>query len=217
MRWSEVLAFVREFHRSFRTTGALLPSSRALARRMAWPLQQHVGPKRVLEVGPGTGVFTAQIVRHLGPEDRLDLVEANPTFVAMLKQRFARDSAFRRVRDRCRLVEGYAPEAIDSPPYDYIVSGLPLNNFEPKQVERVLAALMDALVPGGTLSYFEYLYVRKAKAAVAGTDERRRLSEIAEVTGSFIRRYRAAVDHVFLNVPPAAAHHLRRPAVSVSP
>lgn len=211
MPWADVLAFIHEFRRNFRTTGALLPSSRTLARRITGPLHQHVGPKRVLEVGPGTGVFTAEIVRHLGPEDRFDLVEANPAFVSILRRRFDQEPVFRRVRRECRLVEGYAPEAIDGPPYDYVVSGLPLNNFGPEQVEGILSSLIESLVPGGTLSYFEYLYIREAKTAVAGVAERGRLGAVAKVTESFIRRYRSAVDHVFVNIPPAAVHHLRRP------
>ncbi len=42
----------------------------------------------------------------------------------------------------------------------FIVSGLPFNNFSPAFVEQVLDALFNLLAPGGTLSYFEYMYVR---------------------------------------------------------
>ncbi|ALO98716.1 hypothetical protein SHL15_7719 [Streptomyces hygroscopicus subsp. limoneus] len=34
--------------------------------------------------------------------------------------------------------------------YDVIVSGLPLTNFTPVQVERIMARYMDLLHPGGT-------------------------------------------------------------------
>ena len=37
------------------TTGAILPSSRGLARAMTRPMRQAKGPRRILEVGPGTG------------------------------------------------------------------------------------------------------------------------------------------------------------------
>lgn len=211
MSWSALLAFVGEFRRNFHATGALLPSSPALARRMTGPMRRHEGAKRILEVGPGTGAFTADVVRHLRRGDRLELLEANPTFVAVLRRRFDTERAFRRVRSQCRLVQGYAPDAIERPPYDYIISGLPMNNFEPELVERILTELVDALVPGGTLSYFEYLWIREVKATVAGAGERRRLRAVARVTDAFIRRYRTAADHVLVNVPPAVAHHLRRP------
>ena len=212
MAWSELLVFTREFRRHFHTTGALLPSSRALARRMGAPLARHPGPKRILEVGPGTGVFTAEIVRHLLPDDRLDVIEANSTFVGMLRERFDGEAAFRRVRSQCRLIEGYAPDAIDRPSYDYIISGLPMNNFEPQLVERILGAFITALVPGGMLSYFEYLYIREVKSVVAPRAERQRVRAVAEVTGSFIKRYQTATDQVFVNVPPAIARHFQRPS-----
>ena len=45
-------------------------------------------PRRVLEIGPGTGARSAQIERELSPVDQLDIVEINDEFVAYLGQRF---------------------------------------------------------------------------------------------------------------------------------
>ena len=52
--------------------------------------------------------------------------------------------------------------------YDVIVSGLPLNNFSPADVERILAVLCGRLAPRGTLSFFEYIAMRPARALVSG-------------------------------------------------
>ena len=45
--------FLKQFRERFHTTGAVLPSSRFLARAMTQSLRDRGSPKRVLEVGPG--------------------------------------------------------------------------------------------------------------------------------------------------------------------
>jgi len=42
----------------------------------------------VVELGPGTGVFTAAIQSHLGPKTTFLAIEINPDFASALKQRF---------------------------------------------------------------------------------------------------------------------------------
>ena len=53
-------------------------------------------------------------------------------------------------------------------PYDLIISGLPLNNFSVADVERILEVMHRLLRPGGTLSFFEYIAIRPARALVSG-------------------------------------------------
>ena len=89
--------FWRQFRAQFHTTGAVLPSGRFLGRALARFVGQEPRGQRILEVGPGTGAVTAQIVRRLGPHDALDLVELNTEFVARLNERFAADEPFRKV------------------------------------------------------------------------------------------------------------------------
>ena len=87
-RLSEYRLFLGEFWRNFHTTGAILPSGRRLSAALARYVGQDgkVGAaQRVLEVGPGTGAVTRYIVRALGPEDRLDLVELNANFAERLQ------------------------------------------------------------------------------------------------------------------------------------
>ena len=44
------------------------------------------GPIQVLEVGPGTGAFTRQILKHLRSGDRLEIYELNARFCEFLRQ-----------------------------------------------------------------------------------------------------------------------------------
>ncbi len=121
--------FFKQFRRNFRTTGAILPSSQALCRSLARYVGDGAGPKRILEVGPGTGAVTRHIIRAMGPEDHLDLVELNEQFVACLRQRFVEEPLFASVAPRAEVIHRPVEELPTDRPYDLIVSGLPLNNF----------------------------------------------------------------------------------------
>ena len=99
-RISEYSTFVREFRRTFETTGALLPSGRLLGRALVRPISAHEAPVRVLEVGAGTGAVTKEILRHVRPDDHFDVVELNDRFVHVLQNRFATEPAFQAVADR---------------------------------------------------------------------------------------------------------------------
>src|SRR5262245_34325403 len=101
---TECQRFYRQFRDQYHTTGSILPSSRALARAMTRPMRRRQPPRRILEVGPGTGAITAEIVRHLRPGDQFDIVEINAEFVACLGQRFSEESDFQKKRAQSRII-----------------------------------------------------------------------------------------------------------------
>ena len=86
--------------------------------------------------------------------------------------------------------------------YDVIVSGLPLTNFTPVQVERIMARYMELLHPGGTLTYFAYLGTRKARALTASRAEARRHAAVDEIMAAYQRTYATGRWTVSANVPP---------------
>lgn len=209
-RISEYSTFIREFGRTFDTTGALLPSGRFLARALARPLREHAGgPMRILEVGPGTGAVTQEIVRHVRPQDRLHIVELNERFVSVLRRRFAMEPCFQRVAEQTSIFHSPVQDLTADEPYDYIVCGLPFNNFPADLVETILGHLFGILRPGGCMTFFEYLWVRPLKKLVASRQQRRRVVEVGGVLGRYLTRYEQAHDNVYLNVLPAVAHYLR--------
>ena len=201
--------FFREFRENFHTTGAVLPSGRALTRALARYVSQDGPPRRVLEVGPGTGAVTARIVRMLRPEDRFDLVELNDRFVARLHQRFAEEPAFRQVADRSRVLhQGVETLPVDER-YDLIISGLPLNNFSVELVEQILTSLRALLATRGTLSFFEYIAIRYAKSFVSAASDRARLRGINQAIHRILGPHEVRRDWVWLNLPPAWVHHVQ--------
>jgi phosphatidylethanolamine/phosphatidyl-N-methylethanolamine N-methyltransferase len=209
-RLADSVLFFREYVRHFHTTGAVLPSGRSLALALTRFLRaQPVQPRRILEVGPGTGAVTGRIVGAMGGADALDMVELNATFVERLETRFRNEPAFRAVAERARVLHCRVEELPSDQRYDVVVSGLPLNNFSPAEVEHILGILTGLLAPGGTLSFFEYIAMRPARAMVSGRAQRARLRGVGRAMRAVLDRHEVRRDAVWLNVPPAWVHHVR--------
>jgi phospholipid N-methyltransferase len=223
-QWIDYRIFFREFRSAYHTTGAVLPSGRALSRALTryvrdgdnLPLPRGEGSgRRILEVGPGTGAVTAQIIRDMQPHDRLTLVERNGQFVARLRQRIGQDKMFQTVSNRIELVHAGIEEIAEAKPFDVIVSGLPLNNFSVSFVEQIIAKLLRLLVPQGTFSFFEYVAIRRAKAMISRRQDRDRLHGIERLLTNILANHEVRRDRVLFNVPPAWVHHVRFAARSM--
>jgi len=200
--------FLTQFLRTYQTTGAVIPSGRALASALC----RHVGtggPQKILEAGPGTGAVTEQVVERLRPEDHLWMVELNPTFASHLRSAFVERPSFRAVADRCRLIEGSVQELGEQGSFDIVVSGLPLNNFSSEDVRVILEAYSKLLKPSGILSFFQYILIRDAKTMVSFGPERLRLKGVGELIDTVLGEKEFAREWVWPNVPPAWVHHLR--------
>ncbi|MEX2185385.1 MAG: methyltransferase domain-containing protein [Pirellulales bacterium] len=208
-RWADYRVFLGEFVRSFHSTGAILPSGRWLARALARHVREGRGPRRILEVGPGTGAVTRWIIDGLAAGDTLDLVELNESFVRRLHERLQGDPLFRPAADRTRILHCPIEDVDGEGTYDVIVSGLPFNNFDADVVARILEVTLRLLRPGGTMSFFEYVGVRPMRSLISGRDERARLRGVGEAM-AVARRGRAIGRNLVVpNVPPAWVHHLR--------
>ncbi len=86
-RFGDEARFLKTWFENPLDTGALSPSSRALARTMARYVDDD-GKSPLIELGPGTGPVTeALIERGIGPE-RLILVEFEPQFCELLARRY---------------------------------------------------------------------------------------------------------------------------------
>ncbi|MEQ8210192.1 MAG: methyltransferase domain-containing protein [Lacipirellulaceae bacterium] len=200
--------FWQEFRRTFQSTGAVLPSGPALCRALAAHVPAE-GSRRILEVGPGTGVVTTKIAQQMGPADTLDIVELNERFVERLQQRMDEEEQFADVRKRVRIHQMPVQEFKTEEPFDAIVSGLPLNNFPVDLVNEILSHFERLAAENATISFFEYVGVRKAKSLFARQPERLRLAGIEKSISDICGRLRFDRQCVMANVPPAWVHHLR--------
>ena len=215
--WTEVREFYRQFRQQYFTTGSILPSSRALARALVSQMRRlpksegfgSRGGRRILEVGPGTGAITTQILHHLRPDDRLDIVEINADFIALLERRFDEEPDWRIHRNQVRLLHMPLQTVPGERVYDFMISGLPLNNFPVALVREIFGSYQRLLKPVGVLSYFEYLGIRKVKMLLVNRRVRRRLHVLSRMLERLIKAFQVKEQWVFLNVPPAVARHMR--------
>jgi len=206
------IAFFKQTLQSFKTTGAVAPSSPFLAHAMVaqLPPPAKVPPDfRVLEVGPGTGAFTEALAKRLHGHGRLDLYEINADFVRHLRRRLERKKVFIHMQGRIQLHEGDVLRLPVRPQFDAIVSGLPFNNFTPDEVRSFLEHFRGLLRGGGTLSYFEYCAIRKLQAPFVSREQRLRLEGIERVVTEFARTCHARDQIVPINLPPARVRHLK--------
>lgn len=212
-----MLTFARQTLADFHHTGAICASGPRLARAMTQRARRFDGSKRVLEVGPGTGAFTRQLLDTLRDGDSFDIVEINPRFVAHLEEKWL--TAYRATHPSRAISVHQVPieEAPLTGTFDVIVCGLPFNNFPIPMVRRIFDQLSSLLAPSGTLTFFEYAGVRPFRHAVGSRTSRasmRRRTALMQIIG---RRYHAERRLVVANLPPAYAIRLRSADESAAP
>lgn len=221
--------FWQQFRAAYHTTGAVLPSGPNLCAALSHYVRTDIAslgeaasaaaatgvttrntrPRRILEVGPGTGVVTTHIARSMRPNDHLTIVELNDEFAKHLQEQLASADVFQAVRGRVELIHDSIENVSEDLPFDLVISGLPLNNFSVELVSRLLSKMQNLLAPGGVLSFFEYIAIRRMKALVCSRADRERLRGIETILKSLFQNFEIRRDMVLLNVPPAWVHHLR--------
>lgn len=142
---------IGRFLRTWRTTGAVSPSGKALARRMAAQVDPHTDDF-VLELGPGTGVVTEALIRRGIAPERIIAVEYNADFCRIVAERCP---GVRVVRgDAYNL--GATLSGIHAGPYAAVVSSLPLLLRPPEDRRGLVLDVLRRLAPGGAMIQFSY-------------------------------------------------------------
>jgi phosphatidylethanolamine/phosphatidyl-N-methylethanolamine N-methyltransferase len=147
----EELRFLRGFLANPRSVGAIAPSSPALSRACAAQIDP-ARPGPVLELGPGTGVITREILaRGIAPE-RLMVVEREPDFAKMIAAKFKGVKVI--VGDAFDLDKTLAGRVTE--PFAAIVSGIPLLNHPKPMREAFVDGALRHLGLGAPLIQFSY-------------------------------------------------------------
>jgi phosphatidylethanolamine/phosphatidyl-N-methylethanolamine N-methyltransferase len=151
LRLDDEVRFLSSWLQSPLKTGAVSPSSPALARAMAAEIDPGV-PGPVVELGPGTGPVTEAILaRGVAPE-RLIAVEFNPRFCRLVRKRFPGVQVVQG--DGYALAETLGE--IAPHPLAAIVSSLPLMTRPMPVRLRTLSAALRLLRPGAPFIQFTY-------------------------------------------------------------
>jgi phosphatidylethanolamine/phosphatidyl-N-methylethanolamine N-methyltransferase len=178
-RLDDEVRFLRSWIEKPLHMGAVMPSGRVLARTMA----QYVdigasGP--VVELGPGTGAITSALIEHGVDQKRLVLVEYNPGFCALLRDRYP----------HARVVQGDAYTLRDSlrnvlsAPASAVVSGLPLVTKPMLTRLKLIREAFLALAPGAPFVQFTYSVAPPIPKSLPGVSTE-------------------ASERIWMNLPPA--------------
>jgi phospholipid N-methyltransferase len=149
----------------------------------------------VAEYGPGTGVFTKQILSSISPGTTCLAIEINADFAELIRHRYPQvrvhQGSVARVPTMCE------EEEIDG--LDAVISGLPWASFSSQQQSDYLDATMRALKPGGHFATFAYL---QGLLMPSGRRFRRQLGQ------RFSHVETSAT--VWFNMPPAFVYRCRK-------
>ncbi len=144
-RGQDTAAFLRAWLANPLRVSAVAPSSPALAALITSEIAADVGP--VLELGPGTGVFTRALLDRGVPEQNLTLVECDPQFAALLEARFPAAKVLRN--DAARLPTAAAA-------YGAAVSGLPLLSMPNGTIMRIVRSAFRQMHAEAAFYQFTY-------------------------------------------------------------
>lgn len=179
------------FFKDLKKVGAIAPSSKFLAKDLIAKLRKKITgdecpPLNILEIGAGTGPLTKQIVKHLRPNDRLDIVEIHKKFFQIVKTTYRQENITAYHRDILK----FEPEQ----QYDFIFSSLPYENM-PEDVSRnIWKKKLNLCKSGGHISYFKYVKFRDFK------------NDFEE---QMVSKYGKEKKLVLLNIPPAKVYTLQ--------
>jgi len=137
-----------------KSVGALAPSSKYLVSKM---LKQIDFSKKVniLELGPGTGVVTKEILDKITSDSNLVCLELNAQFCTDLEE----------IKDKnLQVIQGSAEDVgalFKNKSFDYVISGLPLAIFKKESVNEILDGCVASLKEEGTYIQFQYSLASK--------------------------------------------------------
>lgn len=173
-------SFLREFFKANRMVGSVLPSSRFLSKKMLAPISFEQA-KVIIELGPGTGVFTKELLRRTRPHTQLIVIELNDAFYEALQAKINAPNL--------HLIHGSADQITETlqrlnlPKADYILSSLPLSNFPAALRNTILDEVKNNLQDNGKLIQFQYS------------------RGLQKLYGNFFKEVK--IDYTALNLPPA--------------
>jgi phosphatidylethanolamine/phosphatidyl-N-methylethanolamine N-methyltransferase len=180
--------FLGKFLTQGTAIASLAPSSRWLSRTTVSNIDwQHANA--VIELGAGTGPITRVIAERARPDCRVVVIERDPDFARLLRQRFGNRAEFHIVEADVRDLASIVTDC-GITQADHVISGLPVPSFSQDLQRGFFRSIRAILRADGTYN------------------------QITELPWIYWRFYRKFFDHVdFLfeprNLPPAGAYICR--------
>ena len=206
--WDDISDFFVSFVEKPGQMGAVFPSSRFLTAKITKYIKANNYTVKVLEVGAGTGSFTAELANK---NVFVDVIECNPRLVRNLVRKFG-DNA--KINIHCISILDWNP----CYKYDFIISGLPFNSkcFDERLVDGILNKYKQLIKADGMISYFEYFGASLARKLFSccccrddGEDDDNSSEDSLLTVQKFREQFQLDYDFVIVNAPPALVYHLQ--------
>jgi len=144
-KFGDTLLFTRKLLVKGRAIAAMSPSGSIISRAMARQVD-FSQPGVIVELGAGTGAITKAIIENLQPHHRLIIVEIDPDFVDILRERFPQYTVLKA--DATNLSDTLQHLCVKQ--VKYIFSGLATPSLPVRGQERLHHWMRRMLDPSGT-------------------------------------------------------------------
>lgn len=146
--------FLMQYILKPRTTGAILPSSKKLAYKMIESIDFNKC-NCIVEFGPGTGVFTEELLKRRSRNTTIILIEYNEEFYKILKSKYKDMENIHIINDSAENINYYLTK-YNINKVDYIVSGLPFASLPMEMTNTILEKTKGILGNEGVFITFQY-------------------------------------------------------------
>lgn len=146
--------FLKRFLSRPRQVASIVPSSRALIRKVAGKMDL-ARPRVIAEFGPGEGCHTRELVSRMHPESHLLLFELDHELASHLRHHFHAEPRVTVLNaDAATLPQVLAERGLKH--CDYVVSGIPFSLLEPEKKRGLLRSTYDVLAPHDDSAFIIY-------------------------------------------------------------
>ncbi|MGB2762296.1 MAG: methyltransferase domain-containing protein [Minisyncoccales bacterium] len=182
-----MIQFLKETFKHPKFTGAIAESSQGLSHLITDSAKLK-SANYIVELGPGTGVFSRLILQKKNNNSKYFAIEINPSFVQQMRNNLPACQVY---CDSCEHLSKYL-EINEFKHADRVISGLPWTAFDSDLKNKLIKEIHKHLIKGGifvTFAYFPFNYFsagRKFKKLILKTFSSVKTTKI-----------------IWLNLPPA--------------
>ena len=184
----DALTFFKNFLSNPSAIGSVIPSSPHLVNDLLAGVDFERA-RVLVEYGPGTGVFTDEILKRLHPEAKLLSIELLDEFYSTLKVRYADPRVIMIHGSAADVRKHLAEHGLG--PVDAVISGLPFTSLPDSLRHEIISETSQALAPGGRFLLYQY----------------------SKFLLGHLQKYFDGIQirWTLLNVPPAFSYYCERP------
>ena len=175
-----LLLFFREIFQNPSAVGAVVPSSKHLAKNLANHVLPYSGDEGlIIELGAGTGVVTDALLKQGISPEKIIVVERSEAFAEHLQKRYPKIKIIHGDAMQLKQLIGNNTNKINT-----IVSSLPLRSLPESTVKAIVEQLKLVLKPGDLFIQYTYSFAPSSAVLISNF-------------------YLISTKRIWINIPPA--------------